>query len=194
MRVIRGWRGDRAHSPSSGYRYDGLYRVDEVWQERVAAGGPLICRYRLVKDGATTDAVESIDASAAATPAAGGPAPHVETVGQRLARRAEVARWAKALYDSTCQVCGTRLVVAGGAYAECAHIRALGAPHNGSDDPGNVLCLCPNDHVRLDRGSIVITDALLVVDVASGATTPLTVAAGHAIDLDSVRYQRGLWS
>jgi putative restriction endonuclease len=197
VRVIRGSRGDPAWSPREGYRYDGLYRVDEVWRER-SADGPFICRYRLVKDGATTGAVESIDAAAAAAtapaPAPGGPAPRVETVGQRLARRAEVARWAKALYDSRCQVCGARLVVAGGPYAECAHIRPLGTPHNGSDDPGNVLCLCPNDHVRLDRGAIVLSETFEVVEVASGRATPLTVGAGHVLDLESVRYQRGLWS
>lgn len=200
VRVIRGSRGDPAWSPTEGYRYDGLYHVVEVWRERTAGGGPYICRYRLVKDGATTEAVESIDAAEAAAaaappvPAPGGPATHVETVGQRLARRAEVARWAKALYDSRCQVCGTRLVVSSGAYAECAHIRPLGTPHNGSDDPGNVLCLCPNDHVRLDRGAIVVNDTLEVVDVATGTTTPLTVRAGHVLDLESVRYHRTLWS
>lgn len=32
VRVIRGKGGDPAHSPSSGYRYDGLYHVIDAWQ------------------------------------------------------------------------------------------------------------------------------------------------------------------
>lgn len=38
-------------------------------------------------------------------------------------------------------------------YAEAAHIRALGSPHNGPDVIENVLCLCPNHHVLFDNGA-----------------------------------------
>jgi putative restriction endonuclease len=193
IRIIRGPRGEPAFSPKVGYRYDGLFRVVRWWQEP-STDGPIICRFRLEREKADATAIESIDAQAAAAPPApGGPAPRVETAGQRLARRAEIARWVKRLYDYTCQICGLRLVFTAGPYAECAHIRPLGTPDDGADDPGNVLCLCPNDHVRLDRGAIVITDDLNALDRQTGATTPLTVDPSHAIDLDSVRYHRKKW-
>ncbi|PZR99870.1 MAG: hypothetical protein DLM70_14565, partial [Chloroflexi bacterium] len=48
VRVIRGSQGDGFLSPRSGYRYDGLYRVDHYWQEP-GRDGYLICRYRLVR-------------------------------------------------------------------------------------------------------------------------------------------------
>ena len=48
VRVIRGWRHRSPHSPSAGYRYDGLYLVDDYWQER-GRSGFLIWRYKLVK-------------------------------------------------------------------------------------------------------------------------------------------------
>ena len=34
---------------------------------------------------------------------------------------------------------------------EAAHIRPLGAPHNGPDTLDNTLCLCPNHHVPFDH-------------------------------------------
>jgi hypothetical protein len=48
VRVIRGSGGDPQFSPSTGYRYDGLFSVVEHWQES-SHDGPVIWRYRLVK-------------------------------------------------------------------------------------------------------------------------------------------------
>jgi putative restriction endonuclease len=48
VRVIRGFRGDPAFSPSSGYRYDGLFQVTEHWLE-TGRDGFKICRFRLVE-------------------------------------------------------------------------------------------------------------------------------------------------
>jgi len=50
----------------------------------------------------------------------------------------------KALYRNECQVCGDRLDTRVGPYSEAAHIRGLGAPHDGPDVLANVLCLCSN--------------------------------------------------
>jgi predicted restriction endonuclease len=59
---------------------------------------------------------------------------------------------------------------------------------------GNVLCLCPNDHVRFDYGAIWLDDRLCVVDAQRGkAGHRIRVAPGHQIDLKQVRYHRGLW-
>jgi putative restriction endonuclease len=48
VRVIRGEGHDSPHSPTKGYRYDGLYLVHDYWQDRGTAGF-LVWRYRLVR-------------------------------------------------------------------------------------------------------------------------------------------------
>ncbi|MFK4222936.1 HNH endonuclease [Streptomyces sp. NPDC019890] len=104
-------------------------------------------------------------------------------------------RW----YQHTCQICRLPLVVgAGGAsYAEGAHIQALGKPTNGPDVDGNVLCLCPNCHVRLDRGAIYFTDDLEIVDrYAEGPTLPvvrLATVEEHRIQQRFIRAHRRFW-
>lgn len=50
VRVIRGARLNSPYSPEFGYRYDGLYQVDNYWRER-GRSGFYIWRYRLVKIG-----------------------------------------------------------------------------------------------------------------------------------------------
>ena len=49
VRVVRGPKGNPAHSPSSGYRYDGIYRVDDWWSE-IGISGYRIFRFRLIKE------------------------------------------------------------------------------------------------------------------------------------------------
>src|SRR5512132_1034178 len=82
---------------------------------------------------------------------------------QRLVRNTAVTQWVKQLYDYTCQVCGLQLETPSGPYAEGAHLRPVARPHNGPDAVENVLCLCPNDHARLDRGFIAISEDFDVV-------------------------------
>ncbi|MFD8615387.1 HNH endonuclease, partial [Streptomyces sp. NPDC059631] len=77
-------------------------------------------------------------------------------------------------------------------YSEGAHIRALGSPHNGPDTTSNVLCLCPNCHVMLDAGAIVIEDDLTVIRGGQPAGT-LRTASRHTIDLECVRHHRERW-
>jgi putative restriction endonuclease len=48
VRVIRGARHRSPYSPIFGYRYDGLYRVNDYWRER-GWSGFYIWRYRLIK-------------------------------------------------------------------------------------------------------------------------------------------------
>jgi putative restriction endonuclease len=48
VRVIRGPDLKSPHAPLSGYRYDGLFRVEDAWHSR-GRSGFLVCRYRLVK-------------------------------------------------------------------------------------------------------------------------------------------------
>jgi putative restriction endonuclease len=83
-------------------------------------------------------------------------APRRETTVLRIVRDTRQARRIKELYDYRCQMCGVRLEGLAGPYAEAAHIRPLGSPHNGPDTPENILCLCPNHHVLFDHGGIAL--------------------------------------
>jgi putative restriction endonuclease len=97
----------------------------------------------------------------------------------------------KRLHNSRCQICGDSIGTPAGDYAEGAHIRPLGRPHDGPDTEANVICLCPDDHVRFDYGAIVITDGLDVVDALNGAKLgKLRTVAGHKIDPAHIRYHR----
>lgn len=49
VRVIRSFKHKSLLSPSSGYKYGGLYRVVDHWEER-GKSGYLICRFKLVKE------------------------------------------------------------------------------------------------------------------------------------------------
>jgi putative restriction endonuclease len=183
VRVVRGRNPDSVYAPPSGFRYDGLYYVDEYWQA-LGKSGFSIWRFRLVSQERrpTADAVEP------------EPASRVHTTVQRLVRSTEVVQRVKELHSSACQVCGSAIEVRGGWYAEGAHIRPLGHPHDGPDVLSNVLCLCPNDHVRFDFGAIWLDDDLCVVDGLRLETgRRLRTVAGHEIDLAQVRYQRELW-
>jgi putative restriction endonuclease len=87
-----------------------------------------------------------------------------------------------------------RLETAAGPYAEGGHLRPVGRPHNGPDTADNVLCLCPNDHVRLDRGTIVLDSSWTVVERASGNVLgELTVHRDHALDPAHASYHRELF-
>ena len=184
VRVVRGARGDPRYSPKTGYRYDGLFRVEDFW-DKTGRSGFRVVMYRLVKLATEPAAVLS------PTPETPGPAPRTDARVQRIIRSTAVTQRVKSLYRHRCQVCGVTVQTATGPYAEGAHIRPLGRPHNGPDVESNVLCLCPTDHVRLDYGGIVVTDRLEVVDAHTGQVlgTLLTVPE-HLIDPDQIRYHR----
>ncbi|QNJ91196.1 HNH endonuclease [Mycolicibacterium fluoranthenivorans] len=188
IRVVRGFEGNPAHSPASGYRYDGLYRVEEYWQDK-GVEGYRIWRFRLVALDDTTAAEPAEvddDPSAPAVPPG-----RVQTTIQRIIRSTKVAEKIKHLHDYTCQVCGVRLDTPAGPYAEAAHIRALGTPHHGPDVVENLLCLCPNDHVRFDTGAIYIDQTRQVRasndDSLLGA---LALKPAHKLDPDHLAYHR----
>ena len=143
VRVTRGAGGEPAFSPAGGFRYDGVFRVEEAWRERGRLGFN-VCRYRLVRiveDGTPVPVPATVPH---------GPAPREEATVQRLVRNTHVSRRVKELHRYVCQVCGEKIPIATGFYAERAHIRPLGRPHDAPDVAGNALCLCPNDHVRFE--------------------------------------------
>jgi putative restriction endonuclease len=184
VRVIRGAGGEPGVSPAVGYRYDGLYRVEESWREP-GRSGFMVCRYRLAR-------LEE-DGTPAAVPLrlvpTAGPAPRVEGVVQRLVRNTSVTQRVKELHGHRCQICGDVIETAAGPYAEGAHIRPLGRPHDGPDDASNVLCLCPNDHVRFDFGVVVIGDDY-AISYDGKPLGELTVAPEHRLDTAHLAYHR----
>lgn len=182
VRVIRGAGGDLQWSPASGFRYDGLFRVADHWHA-IGKDGFRIWRFRLV-------ALENADPPPAETTSPAGPAARIASVIQRLVRNTEVATRVKQLHDYHCQVCNLRLDTPTGPYAEGAHIRALGRPHDGPDIIGNVLCLCPNHHVLFDTGAIFVDAQGIVRDMKGTAIGPLRTVSGHLINPDQLRYHR----
>lgn len=190
IRVVRGAGGDPSFSPASGYRYDGLYYVERSWQEP-GRSGYRVCRFRLRRlkeDGTPAPSPPDYMKPPITND---GPAPRVEATVQRLVRSTPIALHVKALHRHACQICGDVVRVAGGPYAEGAHIRPLGKPHNGPDVPGNILCLCPNDHVRFDLGGIIIRGDLKIRNALTGETLgQLRTVPGHDVDLNHLAYHR----
>ena len=116
------------------------------------------------------------------------PAPRADATISRIIRDTAVTRRVKELHDFRCQICGTRLETAAGAYAEGAHIRPLGSPHDGPDGEDNVLCLCPNHHVLLDRGGFAVADDLTLI----GIEGKLRTVPGHSPNPRHLAYHRDL--
>lgn len=122
-----------------------------------------------------------------------------EVIGRRAVERQEQQRdrqKAAALkqhYNNTCMFCGTRLQVAEDRfYSEAAHIRGVGAPHNGPDKASNMLVLCPNHHLQFDRGVLRLQKGGAHYQIKSQtAADPLhgkTITLTHPIDDECVKY------
>ncbi|MFI9258795.1 YDG/SRA domain-containing protein [Streptomyces sioyaensis] len=188
VRVIRGSGGDPQHSPATGLRYDGLYRVDEYWSQR-GESNFLVWRYRLrAIDNADKRAAINI---ARSIPAGNATPGRKETSTQRIIRSTTVADYVKRMHAYACQVCGLRIETPTGAYAEAAHIQPLGHPHDGPDEIDNVLCLCPNHHTAFDFGMLIINDDRTVTQRGSEPRTyQLRETPGHAIKAEYLAYHR----
>jgi putative restriction endonuclease len=187
VRVTRGAQHRSPYSPEDGYRYDGLYRVDAFWSER-GKSGFLIWRFRLERIGEPTEPV--LPSAPAGTAAPG----RRQATIQRIVRNSAVAQFVKSLHDHRCQVCGARLATEAGPYAEAAHIRPVGRPHDGPDVPGNVLCLCPNHHVLFDLGGIVVRPDFTVVETLHKEEVgTLRRDPRHPLDPDALAYHRTLF-
>jgi putative restriction endonuclease len=183
VRVVRGAGRDPQHAPSSGYRYDGL----ESYGQTSGRSGHKIWRYRL----------ESEPASKPLTNPPPRPPPGPEARAyftvQPLVRNTAVTQWVKDLYGCRCQVCGETVMTAAGPYAEGAHLRPVGSPHHGPDAVENVLCLCPNDHVRVDRGAIGFDPGWRVIELSTGTVVgTLNIDSRHPLDAAQARYHAEL--
>lgn len=176
VRVIRGSNRHSAYAPMSGYRYDGLFRVEDHWREPGKAGF-LVWRFRLVRlDGGPISPNKEFT----------GPPRRERSVVLRIVRDTKASRSVKHIHDYKCQVCGLRLETTVGPYAEGAHIRPLGRPHNGPDDSNNILCLCPNHHVLFDLGAFSIGNELELI----GLNGKLRTEPTHVVSSEHLEYHR----
>ena len=105
IRVCRGASLDSVYAPPAGYRYDGLYRIDECWSDR-GADGYLVWRFRLVKIAPS----ERVEAPAAPAQPTGTAEPKRNPVyTTRVIRNSEVGNFVKQLYGYRCQISGDLL-------------------------------------------------------------------------------------
>jgi putative restriction endonuclease len=192
VRLIRGaGLRDSRFRPLHGYRYDGLYYVDDHWSETGIAGF-LVWRFRLIRDESTPIPPVHPDENDGPLNDTNDPVRRRPANVQRLVRNTSVVRRVKSLHGNRCQVCGVRLDTAAGPYSEGAHIRPLGAPHNGPDVENNVLCLCPNHHVLFDYGGIVVGSNLRVMERVTGRDLgPLRMISGHKLAGVHLAHHRG---
>jgi predicted restriction endonuclease len=182
VRVIRGAGGDSRYSPPEGYRYDGLYSVEEYWTTK-GKDGFRVLQFRLERLKGDGDVGRSRNVSP----------DQWEPVANDVYQDRRISESVMHAHDYECQVCGTFLEVPGGMrYAQTLHLRGLSAPHYGPDVPGNILCLCPNDRMLFALGSFVIDDNFHVIDEDGEIVSDLRMNRKHHIHLDYARYHRSL--
>jgi putative restriction endonuclease len=194
VRVVRGRNPDSPFAPPTGYRYDGIFRVDSFSHEQ-GKSGFRICRFRLVEVQNESQAVVGLPAEHASHVAPLGTSQpgRVPAQIQRIVRSGQVAEFVKRIHNHACQFCGTRLEINGRGYSEAAHIRAVGRPHDGPDEPSNVLCLCPNCHVLFDNGAVTVDDEFRVHGI-SESPKPLRIVPSHAVESAHLLYHRRVFS
>jgi putative restriction endonuclease len=164
------------------FRYDGVFVVDNYFRDRHGSDGFIRWRYELRKLPVSATLVLRDEATQ--------PQRVAQTI-QRIVRDTAITREVKRIYDYTCQICRIALPTPIAPYAEAAHIRPLGRPHNGRDAMDNVLCLCPNDHVLFDFGAItVMPESLTVTGDRATEGQPLFMARRHHLDLLNFDYHR----
>ncbi|MBB6330341.1 putative restriction endonuclease [Chryseobacterium sediminis] len=182
VRVIRGSTHRSEFSPQNGYSYAGLYSVVDAWEE-TGKSGFKICRFRLEYSGnnQSKKTVQQIELDYSERTKK-----RIESTILRIVRDTKVAWQIKRLYNFKCQVCQISIPTKLGHYAEGAHIKPLGKPHNGDDNPNNLICLCPNHHIMFDKGVFSIKDDLQLI----GLSGELTINDNHTLNFSNLQYHR----
>ena len=102
------------------------------------------------------------------------------TTTYRVLRDTNLARKLKLLHKNCCQICDLTIKLPNGkCYSEAHHIIPLGKPHNGPDNAGNIIVLCPNHHVMCDYGVIELD------------LNKIKQVLGHIISKNSIKYHNG---
>lgn len=185
VRVIRGAHGKSNHAPKQGYRYDGLFRVEDYWKEK-GKSNFIIWRFRLRKIDEQLKNQSKVlqEQEAEYNSNKNKQIKRIETRVQRIIRDTVLSKKIKEKYNYTCQICDTQIITSSGYYAEAAHIKPLGAPHNGPDLEENLLCLCPNHHVMFDYGGFGILENFELI----GIKGKLKVNKNHRINKGYLKY------
>lgn len=190
IRVVRGADKKNPYAPESGYRYDGLYSVDSHWHE-IGKSGFLVYRFKLIKIDSSLPPNKVNQKTDLISLSAGSDNPkRALATSQRIVRDSKLGKEIKRLYGYKCQVCLIEIKTNAGLYAEAAHIKPVGKPHNGPDRPENLLCLCPNHHLMLDKGVYMIADDLSLI----GIDGSLTKHDEHVISVEHIRYHREMFN
>ena len=190
VRVIRGAHKGSPFAPASGYRYDGLYRVESHWSETGKSGFKMY-RFRLLKlNNALPPKALTKSASVDLDKKYGSENPKraTQTV-QRVIRDSKLGRQLKKLYDYKCQVCDLQIETDAGFYAEAAHIKPVGSPHDGPDLIENLLCLCPNHHLMFDKGVFFVNQDMSL----DGISGRLHLNKNHRVDSEYFAYHRSMF-
>ncbi|WYJ82123.1 hypothetical protein IGL98_001380 [Enterococcus sp. DIV0840] len=97
-----------------------------------------------------------------------------------IRRDIKIVKELKALYDNECQICNFKLQVGRKSYySEVHHIRPLGTPHDGGDNKENMIVVCPNCHVQLDRGFQKLNKK------------SLNIKSDHKVNAENISYYNG---
>jgi putative restriction endonuclease len=182
VRVIRGHKHKSPFSPKIGYTYAGLYSVVDAWEEIINEFK--ICRFRLEYSGHNWERKSPEETE---LDYSGRGAKRKEGTVLRIIRNTKTANDIKRLYDHQCQVCGVVINTKSGGYAEGAHIKPLGRPHDGDDNSDNLLCLCPNHHVMFDKGCFSIQNDLSLIGDITGI---LNISPKHKLETSNLAYHR----
>lgn len=116
--------------------------------------------------------------------------------GLKRKRDNAIAASLKQHYGFLCQVCSVPVYADENKrlYCEAGHVRPLGKPHVGPDNVRNLLALCPNHHIQLDRGVMTLaTDGGALTTVSTYpelAGKSVALKPPHAIDPDHISYHR----
>lgn len=189
VRVLRGPDRRSDYAPASGYTYSGDYRVTDSWMGVGRAGFKMVFfTLELLPYQGAANLIEEIGSRVAAE------ARYATVSALRRVRERQVREQVMAMYAHRCQICDFQIVTATGKpYAEGAHIRPLGLPHQGDDHVRNMLCLCPNHHKQLDLGDLVITADLRARRTLTGEDLgALTIHPRHGIHAEDVDFRRSL--
>lgn len=112
-----------------------------------------------------------------------------QRVVDELVRDESLVRELKSLYDSTCQLCGAqRKQEPYTPYAECHHVKPLGAPHRGPDTKPNLLVLCPNHHVDFDYGMVRVDPRSLAITHAYDSAVHAELETRHEVGETYLKY------
>jgi len=189
VRLIRGAHKGNLFAPEVGYRYDGLYRVESHWIE-LGKSGFNVYRFKLVKQNNSLPPISVKATQIDIEQKHGSNNPkRVSSIVQRVIRDSKLGRQLKKLYDYKCQVCELQINTEAGFYAEAAHIKPVGAPHNGPDLLENLLCLCPNHHLMFDKGVFCLDDRFNLI----GIDGKLHLNPQHDISKEFLSYHRSMF-